>query len=93
MFEVVKVALSKHELRYLQKKFKFPDEKIKELDDVYHGKDKLQERIVASFVFWREFNGSLASLDELIRILHIVNMEDLSQKLKAMKLFSQVMKL
>ncbi|KAK3083332.1 hypothetical protein FSP39_019767 [Pinctada imbricata] len=61
MFDILKVSMNKHELRYLLKKFRFPDEKISELDQMYHGKDKLPDRIYNALLFWREFKGPMAT--------------------------------
>ena len=92
-FETMKTALTKHELRYLMKKFSFPEEKSQELESTYHGKDKLQDRVVHAMQFWKEYKGAQATIEELIRILHIVNLEELSQKLKALNIYSQALKL
>lgn len=89
MFDVIKTSLTKQELRYLLKKFRFPDEKISELDQTYHGKDKLPERIYHAMVFWREFKGPLATIDELLRVFHLIGYDALCQKLKAMKIYAQ----
>ena len=93
VFEAMKTSMNKHELRYLMKKLRFPEEKIQDLETTFHGKEKLPERIVNAMQFWREYKGSLATLSELIRILHIINMESLSQKLKAMQIYSQALRL
>ena len=72
MFDVIKVSLDKNELRYVMKKFKFPDDKMAELEQTYHGKDKLQDRIYNAMLYWKEFKGMSATIDELIRIFHII---------------------
>jgi len=89
MFDTVKISLDKNELRYLMKKFRFPDEKIADIEQTYIGKDKLQERIYNAMLFWKEFKGPLATVDELLRVFHIIGYEQLSLKLKAMKLYAQ----
>ena len=43
-------------------------------------------------LFWKEFRGPQANIDELVRILHIVGMESLSKQLKRMKVYSQAVK-
>lgn len=93
VFEVLKTSLSKHDLRYLMKKFRFPDDKVQELETVFHGKDQLEDRVYHAFLYWREVRGPMASLDELIRVLHITNMEELSQQIKTIKVYSQALKL
>ena len=55
MFDVIKVSLNKNELRYVMKKFKFPDDKMAELEQTYHGKDKLQDRIYNAMLYRKEF--------------------------------------
>jgi hypothetical protein len=89
MFDVVKTSLTKQELRYLLKKFRFPDEKIAELEQTYHGKDKLQDRTYNAMLFWREFKGPLATIDELLRVFHLIGYDPLCQRLKAMKIYAQ----
>lgn len=89
MFDIIKTSLTKQELRYLLKKFRFPDEKIAELEQTYHGKDKLQDRTYHAMLFWREFKGPLATIDELLRVFHLIGYEPLCQKLKAMKIYAQ----
>ena len=93
VFAEMKSALNKHELRYLMKKFRFPEDKIQELEATYHGKDQLEDRVFHAMMYWREFHGSQATLDELIRILHIVHMDELSEKIKSIKVLSQAMRL
>ena len=38
MFEAMKLAVNKNELRYLMKKFRFTEEKMIELEQNFHGK-------------------------------------------------------
>ena len=92
VFEMMKANLNKHELRYLLKKIRVPEDDIQELEQTHSGKDKLQDRIYNGFMLWREQKGSQANLDELIHVLHIVNMDELSQKVKAIKVYSQAMR-
>ena len=93
VFEMMKTNMNKHELRYLLKKLWVPEDSIQELEQSYHGKEKLQERIINGFRLWRQLKGFQANLEELIRILHIVNMEELSQNVKAIKVYSQALRL
>ena len=93
MFDLMTHNMDKHELRYLMRKFRFPTEKMEELEATYHGKDNLKERIYNAMLAWKELKGPQASGEELIRILHIIGLEDLSQKLHAVRIYSQVMKL
>ena len=85
MFDVIKVSLNKNELWYVMKKFKFPDDKMAELEQTYHGKD----RIYNAMLYWKEFKGMSATIDELIRIFHIIGYVELCNKLKIMKIYSQ----
>ena len=89
MFDVIKVSLNKNELRYVMKKFQFPDDKMAELEQTYRGKDKLQDRIYNAMLCWKEFKGLSATIDELIRIFHIIGYVELCNKLKTMKIYSQ----
>lgn len=93
MFEAMKPALSKNELRYLMKKLKFPNEKIVELEQMYHGKDRLPDRVMAAMLFWKEAYSEKATSDELIRVLHVVGHEQLSKQLWNMKIMSQRLRL
>ena len=49
VFITLKPALTKHELRYLMRKLRLPDETMTEIEQLYSGKDKLQDRVFASF--------------------------------------------
>ena len=89
----MKPALNKNELRYLMKKFRFPEEKMMELEQTYHGKEQLPNRVYAAMVFWKELKGPQASADELIRILHLVGYEQLSTDLRSMKIMAQRLRL
>lgn len=89
MFDAVKVALNKNELRYLMKKFKLPEEKVTEIEQLYFGKDKLQDRVYNSLLYWKEYRGSLATIDELIRVFHIIGYTHTCDKLRTMKVYSQ----
>lgn len=89
MFDVVKLSLNKNELRYLMKKFKLPEDKVAEIEQTYYGKDKLQDRVYNSLLYWKEYKGPLATIDELIRIFHIIGYTQVCDKLKAMKIYSQ----
>lgn len=89
MFDVVRVSLNKNELRYLMKKFKLPEDKVTEIEQTYFGKDKLQDRVYHSLLFWKEYKGPLATIDELIRVFHIIGYTQLCEKLKTMKIYSQ----
>ena len=93
VFEMMKTNLNKHEFRYLLKKLWVPEDSIRELELTYHGKDKLQERIINGFRLWRQLKGFRANLEELIRILHTVNLEELSQKVKAVKVYAEALRL
>lgn len=89
MIDVVKMMLNKNELRYLMKKFKLPEDKVAEIEQAYYGKDKLQDRIYHSLLYWKEYRGPLATLDELIRVFHIIGYTQVCNKLKTMKIYSQ----
>lgn len=93
MFHLVKTSLNKNELRYLMRKFRFPDDKMLELEQIYHGKEKLQERVYHAMLFWKELKGPLANVEELVRIMHIVGYEKLAQNLRSMKIIAQSLKL
>ena len=89
----MKFALNKNELRYLMKKFRFPDEKMMELEQTYHGKEQLPQRVYAAMLFWKEFKGPQATIDELIRILHLVGYQQLSMELRNIKIMAQRLRL
>ena len=89
MLDVVKVSLNKNELRYVMKKFKLPEDKVTEIEQTYFGKDKLQDRVYNSLLFWKEYRGPPATVDELIRIFHIIGYNQLCDKLRTMKIYSQ----
>lgn len=93
MFEAMKFALNKNELRYLMKKFRFPDEKMMELEQTYHGKEQLPQRVYEAMLFWKEFKGPQATADELIRILHLVGYQQLSTVLRNIKIMAQRLRL
>ena len=85
-FDVVKPALNKHELRSLMRKFRFADEKIKELETTYHGKSMLAERVYRVLLHWQQTTDANASIDALIHTLHIMGIEALAQKLTELKI-------
>ena len=87
--DVVKASLNKNELRYLAKKLKLPEDKVTEIEQMYYGKDKLQDRVYSTLLYWKEFKGPLASIDELIRVFHIIGYVELCNKLRTMKVFAQ----
>lgn len=89
MFERMKCDLNKNELRYLLKKFHFPEEKIMEFEQIHPGKENLPERIYSAMLFWKEFKGEEATAEELLRILHIVGHDELAQSLRLMKIYAQ----
>lgn len=93
MINVIKTNLNKNELRYLMKKFRFPEEKMAELEQTYYGKDKLQDRVYHAMLFWKEFKGPLANIEELIRVFHVIGYDDLCLKLRAMKIYAQRLRL
>jgi hypothetical protein len=93
MFNVMTNMMDKHELRHLMNKFKFPEDNMQELEAKYHGNANLKDRIYNAMLFWREFSGKDATVDELIRITHIVGFENVSEKLYAMKIYSQAVRL
>jgi hypothetical protein len=92
-FDVVKAALNKNELRYLMRKLKLPEDKVLEIEQTYAGKDKLQDRVYNSLLFWRKHRGPLATLDELIRVFHIIGYDQVCDKLRTMKVYSQRLRL
>ena len=75
------------------RKLAFPEDKCQELEKSYHGKEKLPDRIYHAFQYWRQSRGSQATIDSLIWLFHIINMEDVSQKIRALKLYAQAVKL
>ena len=75
------------------KKFRFPEEKMAELEQTYYGKDKLQDRVYHAMLFWKEFKGPLANIEELIRVFHVIGYDDLCLKLRAMKIYAQRLRL
>ncbi len=89
MFERMKYDLNKNELRYLMKKLHFPEEKMVELEQIHHGKEKLPQRIYSAMLFWKEFKGEEATAEELLRILNILGHDDLAQSLRLMKIYAQ----
>ena len=50
VFEKMKTALDKHELRSLARKLGVPEEKMVELEQTHHGKDKLQVQMLLFLV-------------------------------------------
>ena len=93
MFEVLSQTLNKQELRYLLRKLKVPDDKIQELETEYHGRERLKDRIYNSLIAWKECRPKNATAEELVRILHITGMEETSEKLKAVRVYSQAHRL
>merc|ERR1719422_609893 len=89
MFQSLKDELSKTELRSLLKKLKVPEAAIMDLEQRLPARDQLPERVLQGLRFWRQHFGPTASINELIRITHIINFEALSIKLNAMKVYSQ----
>lgn len=75
------------------KKWGFPAEKMAELEQHFHGNAKLKERIYHALLFWKEFKGTMATAEELVRIFHLIGITKLSNKLRAMKIYSQALKL
>ncbi len=51
-FNSMKTALTKHELRYLMHKFKFPEDKVQELETTYHGKENLPNRYQIDILYF-----------------------------------------
>ena len=93
MFAAMKNDLSKTDLRALLKKLKLPEEKIQELEQRFPGRDQLPERVVQGLRFWRQHYGPSATINELVRITHIINFESISVKLNAMKVYAQRLRL
>ena len=93
MFHSMRDDLNKSELRALLKKLRVPEDHISELEQRLPSRDHLPDRIVAGLRFWREFFGPSASIDELIRITHIINFEAVSSKLRTMKVYAQRLRL
>lgn len=89
MFDVIKMSLNKNELRYLMKKLRLTDDKISELEQTYQGKDKLHDRIYNTLLHWRELHGPEATIDTLIHVFHLIGYNNVTQKLRSMKLLSQ----
>ena len=93
MFMALKDELSKTDLRALLKKLKVPEDKVMELEQKYAGRDQLPERVLQGLRFWRQHFGPSATINELVRITHIINFEAISVKLNAMKIFAQRLRL
>ena len=89
MINGMKDDLSKTDLRALLKKLKLPDDKIMDLESKFPGRDQLPQRVVEGLRFWRQYFGPSATINELIRITHIMNFENISLKLNAMKVYAQ----
>lgn len=89
----MKDAVGKNQLRALMHKFRFPEQKMQELEAAFHGRDRLPERVLGTMHFWREFCGPRATLSELIRTLRLMQMEALSQRLRAMQVCAQALRL
>lgn len=89
MFEMLKSRMDKNEIRYMMKKFRFPDDKIANIEQTYHGKDKVQDRVYNALLFWKEFRGPLATADELIRVFHIVGYDELCLQLRNIRIMAQ----
>jgi len=90
--DMLKKELTKHDLRELMRKWHFSPEVVKELETKYHGKDQLQERVDQALQLWRSLAAKAdrpAGMDQLVHTLHILDMEAISQKLYAMKIYSQ----
>jgi hypothetical protein len=93
MFESMKTVLNKNELRYLMKRSRFPDDKIIELEQRYHGRDNLPQRVYAAMLVWKELKGPKATVDELIRSIHLMGFHQLANNLKKIKIMSQRLRL
>ncbi|GFN89511.1 leucine-rich repeat and death domain-containing protein 1-like [Plakobranchus ocellatus] len=93
MFHSMREDLNKSELRALLKKLRIPEDHITELEQKYPGRDQVGDRIVAGLRHWREYFGPAATIDELIRITHIINFEAVSSKLRTMKVYAQRLRL
>lgn len=93
MFQAIKEDLNKSQLRSLLKKLKVPENHINELEMRFAGRDQVPDRVVASLRHWKEYFGPMATIDELIRITHIINFDQVATKLKTMKIFSQRLRL
>ena len=93
MVEAIGPLLTKNDLRYLMKKFQLSGEKITELEQKYHGKENLSNRISAAVQYWREFGNIKATTGELIRILHLIGYRQLSHLLINMKTMAQRVRL
>ena len=89
----MKDELSKTDLRALLKKLKVPEDNIMELEQKFPGRELLPERVVQGLRFWRQYFGPSATINELVRITHIINFENISVKLNAMKVFAQRLRL
>ena len=92
-FTQLKTLLNKHELRHLLHKLRLAEENISSLEETYHGRDHLKDRIFHSLVAWKDDAGGAATMDELIRILHIINMREVSCKMRKTKIYSQAIRL
>ena len=95
-FDMLKKELTKHDLRELMRKWRFPPDVVKDLETKYHGKDQLEERNVQALQLWRSRAKEAdrpSGMDQLIHLLHILDMEELSQKMYTIKIYSQAVKL
>lgn len=95
-FDVLKKELTKHDLRELMRKWSFSPDDVKELETKYHGKDQLEERINQALELWRSRTMEAdrpAGMDQIVHLLHILDMEALSQKIYAIKVYSQALRL
>ena len=77
----------------LWKKFQFNEEKTKELEQTYAGKEKLKERIFNSLTFWKDTLNPGVTMNQFIRLLRVVGFMRLAEEVRAIKVYSQIIKL
>jgi hypothetical protein len=46
-----------------------------------------------AMLFWKEFKGPLANIDELIWVFHVIGYDELCLQLRAMKIYAQRLRL
>ena len=85
--------LTKHELRHVMRKIDLGEEKITEIESKFPGKDNLAARVVEAMQEWKGQQGVKATADVIIKMLHVVNMDTLSENVKAMKMYSQAIRI
>lgn len=81
--------VDKTEMRHLLRKLEVPEDRIKEIEENYKGKENLRLRVEKGLEAWREIMGPWATPERFARVIHLIGLTALDKKIQAIKMFSE----